>query len=106
VVPASVAIAIAPRSTHWGATIQITGRLRGGYVPVAGELVILRVGWPGGSAEIGHLYARGDGGFHTPYTFLRGNGTVRYRIWAATAAESDYPFTPAHSQKVAVVVGP
>lgn len=106
VVPAAVQIAISPRRTHWGATITIGGRLGGGGVPPAGELVVLRIGWSSGSTEIGHLYAGPDGRFRTKYTFLRGNGTERYRLWAETAAESDYPYAPASSAKVSVSVGP
>jgi hypothetical protein len=105
-VPSSVALSIRPALTHWGGTIKITGRLVGGYVPTGGELVVLKVGWAGGSAEIGHLYARRGGTFSSPYTFLRGSGTVTYRIWAETARESDYPFTQAASRRATVTVGP
>ncbi len=106
IVPASVALSISPRRTHWGGTIAITGRLSGGFIPPAGELVVLRIGWSGGSTEIGHLYTRLDGGFATTYTFLRGNGTEIYRLWAATAHESDYPFASAGSRGMSVAVGP
>jgi hypothetical protein len=106
VAPASVRLHLRPRRTRWGGTIQITGSLRGGYIPPAGELVILRIGWPGGSTEIGHLYASPDGRFHSTYTFLRGNGTAAYRIWAASARESDYPYAPATSRRIAVTVRP
>ncbi len=106
VVPASVSLRIRPHHAHWGGRITIAGRLKGGYVPPAGELVVLWVGWPGGSTEIGHLYARQDGKFSGQYTFLRGNGTETYRLWAATARESDYPYAPASSRRVSVTVGP
>jgi hypothetical protein len=106
VVPASVGIAIHPHVTHWGGTITIRGLLRGGYVPPAGELVVLRIGWPGGSTEIGHLYADRRGRFQSRYTFLRGNGTERYVLRAATAKESDYPYAPARSRGSAVTVRP
>ena len=52
------------------------------------ELVVLWIGWNGGSTEIGHRYTGPEGRFSTPYTFLRGNGTETYRLWAATARES------------------
>lgn len=106
VVRASVSFRIAPRRTHWGSTITISGRLHGGYIPPAGELVALRVGYRGGSAEVGHLYARSDGSFLTRYTFLHGNGSATYQFWATTAAESDYPYAPGRSRKVSVSVGP
>jgi hypothetical protein len=106
VVPAAARLRIQPLATHWGGTIRIDGRLRGGHIPRAGELVVLWIGWSGGSAEIGHLYAHRDGRFRSPYTFLRGNGTVTYRLWAATARESDYPFAAARSPMTAVTVRP
>jgi hypothetical protein len=105
VVPASVSLNVRPDVTHWGGHITISGRLRGGFVPPAGEIVVLWIGWPGGSTEIGHLYARRDGRFSSRYTFLRGNGTETYRLWADTARESDYPYAPASSRHVSVTVG-
>ncbi|MGZ4304231.1 MAG: hypothetical protein ACXVEW_02915 [Solirubrobacteraceae bacterium] len=104
IVPASLKLRVGPRSTHWGSTIKISGQVRGGYIPAAGELVILHVGWGGGSTEIGHLYTDRKGRFHTRYTFLRGNGTLTYRLWASTARETDYPYVPSRSRKVSVTV--
>jgi hypothetical protein len=106
VVPATVHLHIAPRTTTWGSRIAISGRLGGGFVPPAGELVVLWIGWRGGSTEIGHIYTRRDGRFSTRYTFLRGNGTETYRLWAETARESDYPYAPGHSAQIAVTVRP
>jgi hypothetical protein len=105
-VPASVTLHIKPTRTHWGGRIAISGHLGGGYVPPSGELVVLWIGWPGGSTEIGHLYTHSDGRFSSRYTFLRGNGTERYRLWATTARESDYPYAPGGSRNVRVTVGP
>lgn len=104
VVPASVALHIHPRRTHWTGTIRIRGRVRGGYIPRSGEVVFLYVGWRGGSAEIGHLNTKPDGRFSTTYTFLRGRGTERYRLWAVTGRESDYPYAPGRSHRVPVTV--
>jgi hypothetical protein len=106
VVPASISLSLRPRNTHWGGSIVISGHVRGGYVPPVGELVVLRVGWSGGSAEIGHLYTRRDGSFQSRYTFLRGTGTETYEIWAATARESDYPYAPSNSRPASVTVRP
>jgi hypothetical protein len=106
VVPASVQLSISTHHTHWGGSIKIRGRLGGGYVPPAGELVVLWIGWHGGSTEIGHLYARQDGRFQSTYTFLRGNGTETYRLWAASATESDYPWAASRSRKAMIQVGP
>lgn len=106
VVPASVRLRVRPAITHWGGHIMISGRLAGGYVPPSGELVVLWIGWAGGATEIGHLYSRQDGSFSSPYTFLRGNGSETYHLWAATARESDYPFAPGRSRLVRVTVRP
>jgi hypothetical protein len=103
-VPARLTLAIHPQRTHWGAKISISGRLLGGYVPSSGELVVLYIGWSGGHAEIGHLYTDSSGRFAAPYQFLRGNGTVRYWIWAGSAKESDYPYAPATSKRIPIVV--
>lgn len=103
-VPASLTLRIHPQLAHWGGTISITGRLRGCCVPNAGELVELHVGWSGGSAEIGHVYAETQGRFRTKYTFLRGRGTQTYRFWATTATESDYPYLTSKSRRIRVSV--
>lgn len=103
-VPARVLLSIHPRRTHWGGRIRITGQVVGGYIPAGGELVVLRIGWHGGSTEIGHLYTDASGRFAAPYRFLRGNGTERYSIWAASARESAYPYAPASSARVRVTV--
>lgn len=107
IVPASVNLDVVPRHTHWGATVSVRGRLGGGYVPAAGELVVFRVGYRGGSSEVGHVYAGTDGRFSTRFTFLHGHGSATYHFWARTVTESDYPYAPGTSKKVPVsVVGP
>jgi hypothetical protein len=106
VVPASLQLNISPHRTHWGGTIDISGRLRGGYIPPSGKVVVLRIGWRGGWTEIGHLYARRNGTFHSTYTFLRGNGTETYHLWAVTTHETDYPYAPGRSHATYVTVGP
>jgi hypothetical protein len=106
VVPATVSLHVRPANTHWGGRILISGRLGGGYIPPAGELVVLWIGWPGGSTEIGHLYTQRNGRFNSPYTFLRGNGTETYWLWAETARESDYPYAAGGSRRVRVTVTP
>lgn len=103
-VRASLRLHVRPTRTYWGRTIQISGRLRGGYIPASGELVVLRIGWRGGSAEIGHVYSGHSGRFSARYTFLRGSGSEIYRIWAQSAKETDYPFTPALSRRVRIHV--
>jgi hypothetical protein len=104
VVPASVSMAISTHRARWGGKIRLSGRLNGGHVPRSGELVVLWIGWHGGFTEIGHLYTGSDGRFGSTYTFLRGNGTETYRLWATTASESDYPYAPASSRKSTITV--
>lgn len=103
-VPARISLTLHPRRTRWGSTIVIRGRLAGGYVPPSGELVVLRIGWRGGSAEIGHVLTRRDGRFSVRYTFLRGVGTETYEVWAASTPESDYPYAPGSSRKIGITV--
>ncbi len=103
-VHASARLHVSPRKTHWGDTVQIYGHLRGGYIPKSGELVVLKIGWHGGSAEIGHVYTDSSGKFSADYTFLRGTGIEHYRIWAQTARETDYPFAPSSSKRVPIEV--
>ena len=103
-VPARLRLSIRPQLAHWGGRIRIAGQLLGGYVPTSGELVVLYIGWRGGHVEIGHLYTDARGRFSSPYTFLRGNGTERYWIWATSAKESDYPYSPASSGRIPITV--
>jgi hypothetical protein len=103
-VTASPSLQVRPRHTRWGDTIRISGRLRGGYIPASGELVVLKIGWHGGSAEIGQVYTDAAGRFFARYTFLRGTGSETYRIWAQTVRESDYPFSPARTGGIKVSV--
>ena len=103
-VPAKLTLSIRPHRAHWGGKIRISGQVLGGWVPPSGEVVVLKIGWKGGSTESGHLYTDASGRFSSTYTFLRGNGTEQYSIWAATAKETDYPFAPARSRRVAVTV--
>lgn len=106
VVPASLKLQIQPRQVHWGGTIRIRGTVRGGYIPAAGEVVFLFAGWRGGSAEIGNVYAGTGGRFSSTYTFHNGTGTQRYRLWATTGREADYPYVPNRSNRVSVTVSP
>ncbi len=106
VVPASLSLRIQPRTVHWGGTIQMSGRVRGGYVPSGGEIVLLWAGWGKGKAEIGHLYTRNSGRFSAAYTFHSGSGTAHYSIWATSIRESDYPYVPNRSNRISVTVSP
>ena len=106
VVPAEIRLRIQPQSAHWGEAIRISGVVRGGYIPPAGEVVFLWVGWKGGSSYVGHVYATHGGDFHTTYTFSSGHGSVPYDFWATTGRETDYPYAPGRSNRVRVTVSP
>jgi hypothetical protein len=105
VVPARVKIHIAPRSTRWGGTIDISGRVLGGYIP-AGKLLRLRIGVAGVRETVGIPNVRRDGRFQTTWTFAPGRGVVRYWFSISTLNEADYSYAPASSRRVYVKVGP
>jgi hypothetical protein len=105
VVPASVRLSIRPRHTHWGGTITITGQLRGGHVPPAGEVLFVRLKYNGKQIEVDHVRTGSDGRFRTSYTFLGGAGTAAYPFWVTSVPESDYPFAAGSSRQIRVTVG-
>lgn len=102
-VPAKVRLNIRPTHTHWGATIQIWGRVLGGYIP-QGKLLRLRIGVRTVKETIGIPNVEPNGRFHTTFTFAHGTGTVRYWFSVSTLREADYPFAPASSRRVYVRV--
>jgi hypothetical protein len=107
IVPASIRLqSIRPQHAHWGATITINGRLRGGYLPPAGERVDLWLAYNGGRADIASTRVTGNGDFRLRYRFSSGNGTVSYPIWLTTTADSAYPYSPTHTRKQSVLVSP
>lgn len=103
VVHSAIRLHIQPRRTRWGRTVLITGKLRGGYIPPAGEIVVLWVRWRGGSTETGHLYVKPNGAFRMPYKFRRGAGAQKYAFWAVTLRETDYPYAPGRVKSDLVV---
>jgi hypothetical protein len=105
-VKASVSLHVHPHVTHWGDTIRLSGRLRGGYIPAGGEVVFIRIGWRGGSTEIRYVYTRRNGEFSTSYTFSNRNATANYTLWGTSGREADYPYAPGTSNRVRVKVEP
>jgi hypothetical protein len=103
-VPAKLRLTIHPRRTHWTGTIQIWGRVLGGYIP-RGKLLRLRIGVGRYRSTIGIPDVQPDGRFHTTFTFAAGHGRVRYWFSVSTLREADYPFAPASSRRVSVLVG-
>jgi hypothetical protein len=114
IVPALVKLTIKPRRTHWWrsprspGTIRISGRVLGGYIPGADQqLLRLRigvVGIPGVQSTIGIPDIAPDGRFHTTWTPAPGNGTVHFWFSVSTLHEADFPFAPASSRRVDVIV--
>jgi hypothetical protein len=106
VVPASIQLRIRPRHAHWGGKLAITGRVRGGFLPAAGEAVILSVFFAGREHDFAHVSVSGNGRFRYIYTFLPGNGDASYPFSAETVRESDYAFAPGRSRREIVHVSP
>ncbi len=104
--PASISLSVHPQQAHWGGRIVLSGRLAGGYLPAAGETVILSVDFGGRAHDFAHVVARGDGRFRYVYTFLPGRGRAAYPFSAETVRESDYPYSPSISRRVTVDVSP
>jgi hypothetical protein len=104
-VPASIKLHV-PRHAHWGGKLVLSGRVRGGYLPAAGETVILSVRFAGHEHDFAHLAVSGDGRFRYVYTFLPGSGDASYPFSAETVRESDYAYAPARSRSETVHVRP
>jgi hypothetical protein len=107
VVPAVVRLHISPPAVPWGGTIQIWGRVLGGYIPGARQqLLRLRIGIDDIYSTVGIPDVGRNGRFHTTWTFRPGRGTVTYWFTVSTLREADYPFAPASSPRVYIRVGP
>ena len=109
IVPAKVELLkIYPRKVAWGRTIHIVGRLAGGYLPADGALLRLRIGLGSVHTTYGvHEHVGGDGRFTTTYTFGVGDASVLRSYWfqIASLPMGDYPYAPANSRKLSVLVG-
>ncbi len=104
-VPASIQLHVR-RHAHWGGRLVLTGRVRGGYLPAAGETVILSVRFRGHEHDFAHLAVSGNGRFRYVYTFLPGSGDARYPFSAETVRESGYAYRPGRSRSEIVNVTP
>ncbi len=109
VVPARVKLLkIFPRRVPWGGTIHIVGQLVGGYLPPDGALVRLRIGVGPAVTTYGvKEHVTGNGRFSTTYTFGLGDSSVHQAYWfqVASLPMGNYPFAPAESRRLSVVVG-
>ena len=114
VVPARVKlINVWPRHVPWSSpgepgTVRITGQLEGGYLPPGGALVRLRIGFGSSYTTYGiEEHVSGNGRFSTTYTFGFGLPSVYRTFWfqIASLPMGNYPWAPAASGRITVVVG-
>ena len=109
IVPARVRlISIWPPRVAWGGTIRIVGQLLGGNLPPDGALVRLRIGLGSSYTTYGvQEHVTGDGRFSTTYTFAVGDPSFHRSYWfqIASLPMGNYPFEPAASRRMTVLVG-
>jgi hypothetical protein len=109
VVPARVRLlSVRPRRVAWGGTVKLVGDLAGGYLPPGGALVRLRIGIGRAFTTYGvHEHVGGRGRFSTTYTFGVGVPSIKRTYWfqIASLPMGDYPFAPASSRRITVLVG-
>jgi hypothetical protein len=109
IVPARIRlIRVWPKHVAWGGTVHLVGQLFGGYLPPGGALVRLRIGYKSTYNTYGvEEHVTGDGRFSTVATFGPGDPSVSRTYWfqIASLPMGNYPFAPAASQRVPVVVG-
>jgi hypothetical protein len=109
IVPAEVKLLrVWPRRVPWNATVHLTGQLVGGYLPPGGALVRLRLGYGNTYTTYGvQEHVGGNGRFSTVATFGPGEPRIHRRYWfqIASLPMGNYPFAPAASRRVTVIVG-
>ena len=109
VVPADVRLLkVWPRHVPWGGTVHLVGQLIGGYLPPGGALVRLRIGYGSSYNTYGvQEHVTGDGRFSTVATFGPGDPSIHRTYWfqIASLPMGNYPYAPAASQRVPVIVG-
>jgi hypothetical protein len=101
-------ISVSPRRVAWGGSVRIVGRLIGGYLPSGGALVRLRIGFGSSYTTYGvQEHVTGDGRFVTTYTFGLGDPSINRSYWfqIASLPMGNYPWEPAASRRVSVLVG-
>ena len=109
IVPAKIQLlSVTPRKVAWGGIVRIVGRLDGGHLPPGGALIRLRIGLGRAFTTYGvHEHVGGDGRFTTSYTFGLGDSRIRRSYWfqIASLPMGNYPYAPASSRRVSVLVG-
>jgi hypothetical protein len=89
----------------WGATIRITGRVLGGYVPANSSLIRLNVGIGKIGQLVGLPTISPNGRFVIVWRFSAGQSVVHPWFSVETLAESAFPYAPGTSARVVVTVG-
>ena len=109
IVPADIRLQrVWPRHVPWGGTVHLVGQLLGGYLPPGGALVRLRIGYGSAYNTYGvQEHVTGDGRFSTVATFGPGDPGIQRTYWfqIASLPMGNYPYAPAASQRVPVIVG-
>jgi hypothetical protein len=105
IVPAHVTMKITPRTVPWGATIRITGRVHGGYVPTHSNLLRLNVGIGRIGQLVGLPKIRPTGRFVIVWKFNPGRGIIHPWFSVGTLAEAAFPYGPGASKRVSVTLG-
>ena len=109
IVPAKVKLlSVWPRRVPWGGTVRLTGQLVGGYLPPGGALVRLRLGYRSTYNTYGvQEHVGGSGRFSTVASFGPGDARIHRTYWfqIASLPMGNYPYAPAASRRVSVVVG-
>lgn len=108
-VPARIRLLSVTPRVPWGGTVQIAGKLSGGYLPPGGAFVRLRYGYGRHArSTFGVIqHVTGSGRFATSFTFGPGPARLLARYWfsASLLAQPDYPFAAASSPRRYVLVG-
>jgi hypothetical protein len=109
IVPAKIRLLkVWPQHVAWGGTVHLVGQLFGGFLPAGGALVRLRIGYKSTYSTYGvEEHVTGDGRFSTVASFGPGDPSVSRTYWfqIASLPMGNYPYAPAASQKVSVIVG-
>jgi hypothetical protein len=109
IVPAKVKLLrVSPRRVPWSGRVRIVGQLVGGYLPPGGALVRLRIGLGLAFTTYGvHEHVGGKGRFTTTYTFGVGDARLHRSYWfqIASLPMGNYPYAPANSRRISVLVG-
>jgi len=109
IVPAEIRLLrVWPRHVAWGGTVHLVGQLLGGYLPPGGALVRLRIGYGSTYNTYGvQEHVTGNGRFSTVATFGPGDPSILRTYWfqIASLPMGDYPYAPAASQRIPVIVG-